>query len=483
LTFASGVSAEDLKFRYERLEEVPFSSDTKIMATLHRAELGNFVAAKGSVEHLLERCGKIQSGSSVLPCSADNKKDILSESERMAADGLRVLAFAYNEGVFDKDNYLNDLIYVGLIGFLDPPRLDIKDAILACRNAGIKVVMITGDHPLTALNIARKTGLVDETERNVIAGKDMPPMESISEEWRQKILSTSVFARTTPKQKLDVADVYQKASNIVAMTGDGVNDAPALKKADVGIAMGLRGTPVAKETASIILKDDSFTSIAEAVEHGREIFQNIKMFVIYLVSCNLSEILVVTALGFLAPASTLIPLQILFLNMVTDIFPALALGVGKGDKSVMDQPPRNAKMDIVSTHDWITISMYATLMTLTVIAAVIYCTHYITSDARLTNNVAFVTLTFAQLFHVFNMTSGRSNLLVNEITRNKFIWLALVICTGLLLVVFASQEMRLVLKLTILPVKIWMVCIIAGGIPTLGIQIYKLFSKKIVTRG
>ncbi|MEI9921411.1 MAG: cation-translocating P-type ATPase [Bacteroidota bacterium] len=476
LTSASGGNAKELNEYHERVEEVPFSSDTKTMATLNKGPMGYFVAAKGSVEHLLMNCKRLQSGENIREWSVDDKKIVLSESERMAADGLRVLAFAYKEGEFARDNYVNDLIYVGMIGFLDPPRLDIKPAILACRKAGIKVVMITGDHPMTALNIAKKTGLVDETEQNVIAGKDLPPVDGLSEDWTQRILSTSVFARTTPKQKLEIAGIYQKAGNIVAMTGDGVNDAPALKKADVGIAMGLRGTSVAKETASIILKDDSFISIAEAVAHGREIFQNIQKFVIYLVSCNLSEILIVTTLGFIAPTSTLLPLQILFLNMVTDVFPALALGVGEGDKTVMDRPPRNSKLEIISRRGWITISGYAAVMTLAVIGAVFYCIYYITNDARVVNNVAFVTLTFAQLFHVFNMASPHSKFFVNEITRNKFIWLALFICTALLLLVFAVPAMRLVLNLAILLPEAWLVCVIAALIPTICIQIYKLSS-------
>jgi Ca2+-transporting ATPase len=478
LTLASGENAQELKLRYERLDEVPFSSDTKVMATLHKSSSGYFVAAKGSVEDLLESCTRIQSDTNVTIWSGADKTAALAASEKLAANGLRVLAFAYKEGEFAKENYLNDLIYVGLIGFLDPPRLDIRGAILDCRKAGIKVVMITGDHPMTALNIAKKTGLVDEAETNVITGKDLPPMESLTAAWQKTILETSVFARATPKQKLDVADVYQKAGNIVAMTGDGVNDAPALKKADVGIAMGLRGTPVAKETASIILKDDSFTSIAEAVEHGREIFQNIQKFVIYLVSCNLSEILIVTTLGFLAPASTLLPLQILFLNMVTDVFPALALGVGKGDKSVMDHPPRDAKMDIISKRDWITISLYAAGMTLAVILAVLYCRFYISTEAPIINNVAFITLTFAQLFHVFNMASVHSKVFVNEITRNKFIWLALLLCVGLLFLVFALPEMRLVLKLAQIPARVWWACIVAAFVPTLSIQLYRLLAKK-----
>ncbi|MFM9948951.1 MAG: cation-translocating P-type ATPase [Saprospiraceae bacterium] len=479
LANASGSSAEALQKEYERISEVPFSSEDKIMGTLHKAPTGHFVAAKGSVEDLLEKCSQIQSGASIKKLSKDKIKDVLSESEKMAADGLRVLAFAYKEDTqLEKTDYLADLVYIGMIGFLDPPRLDIKPAIASCRKAGIKIVMITGDHPLTALNIARQTGLVDEDEDHVITGKDLPDMDSLSAAWKKKILSTAIFARTTPKQKLDIAVLYQKAGNIVAMTGDGVNDAPALKQADIGIAMGRSGTQVAKETASIVLKDDSFTSIAAAVSHGRVIFQNIQKFVVYLVSCNLSEIFIVTVLGFLAPASTLLPLQILFLNMVTDIFPALALGVGKGDESVMKKPPKDPEKNIISKKGWIMISSYAFVITCTVALAVVYCQQVLKTDDLVTNNVAFVTLALAQLFHVFNMASANARFWINDITKNKFVWLAILLCAGLLLLVFAIPQMREVLNLAALTVEVWLVCLVASLLPLVLIQAYKLIWKK-----
>ena len=483
LANTSGTTADELKKQYERIGEIPFSSETKMMGTLHESGVGNFVAAKGSVEHLLEKCNRIQNGAAVEEINEEGKKKIFADAEKMAAQGLRVLAFAYNEAAdISKENYLEALIHAGMIGFLDPPRLDVKDAILTCRKAGIKIVMITGDHPLTALNIAKKTGLVDEQEQATITGKDLPAIESLNNEWKEKILNTAVFARTTPKQKLEIAGIFQEAGNIVAMTGDGVNDAPALKKADIGIAMGLRGTQVAKETASIVLKDDSFTSIAQAVAHGREIFRNIKKFVIYLVSCNLSEIFIVTALGFIAPASVLLPLQILFLNMVTDVFPALALGVGKGDKTVMDNPPRDPKKNIITNSNWIAISLYAVAISLSVIAAVLYCKAYISTDDRIANNIAFITLAFAQLFHVFNMSSAHSKMLINEVTSNKFVWLAIIICTGLILLVYAVPQIRLVLGLAVLPGKAWTVAVLAALIPLLVVQLYKIIWGRKATR-
>ncbi|MCF8325341.1 MAG: cation-translocating P-type ATPase [Leadbetterella sp.] len=476
---ASNLKTDEIKTQYERISEIPFSSETKIMGTLHKSGDGFLVAAKGSVENLLEKCTKIQIGENVIDLDETAKKSILESSEKMAADGLRVLAFSNLEGKdFGKEDFLKELVFLGMIGFLDPPRLDIKPAIHACKDAGIKVVMITGDHPLTALNIAKKVGLVEETEQNYIIGKDLPIMKSLSKDWKIKILSTAIFARTTPQQKLEIANVFQKDGNIVAMTGDGVNETPALKKADVGIAMGLRGTQVAKETASIVLKDDSFKSIVAAVANGRAIFQNIRKFVVYLVSCNLSEIFIVTLLGFLSPAATLLPLQILFLNMVTDVFPALALGLGKGDKNVMKKPPIDAKKPIVDKKDWIKIGIYALIMTFSVAAAVIYCKHFITPDDKISNNVAFITLAFAQLFHVFNMSAFDSKVFINDITKNKYVWLAVVICTGFMVLVFVLPQMRLVLGLDFIPIKIWIVSILASFIPLFLIQLYKIIFGK-----
>jgi P-type Ca2+ transporter type 2C len=481
---ATDLNIDEIKSQYDRISEMPFSSETKIMATLHKSQDGFLVAAKGSVESLLEKCTKIQIGENIKDLDVKSRKSILKSSEKMAADGLRVLAFSNREGKdFGKDDYLKELVFLGMIGFLDPPRLDIKSAIHACKDAGIKVVMITGDHPLTALNIAKKVGLVEETEQNFIIGKDLPIMKSLTKDWKIKILATAIFARTTPQQKLEIADVFQKDGNIVAMTGDGVNDTPALKKADVGIAMGLRGTQVAKETASIVLKDDSFKSIVAAVANGRAIFQNIRKFVVYLVSCNLSEIFIVTLLGFLAPAATLLPLQILFLNMVTDVFPALALGLGKGDKNVMTKPPIDAKKPIVDKKDWIKIGIYALIMTFSVAAAVVYCKQYITPDDKISNNVAFITLAFAQLFHVFNMSAFDSKVFINDITKNKYVWLAVVICTGFMILVFISPQMRLVLGLDFLPTKIWIVSIVASFIPLFLIQLYKIIFRKSFRKG
>lgn len=470
---AAGFNRDELIRQYERIAETPFSSDIMMMATLHKTASGYFAAAKGSVEHLLEKCDRLQNGPEIKPLDRASRDAIKLKSEQMAANGLRVLAFAYrNDAALTKKNYLGDMIYIGSAGFLDPPRLDIKDAIVSCKNAGMKVVMITGDHPHTALNIAKQVGLIEEADNAVITGKELAAADPLAANWHKRLMDTAVFARITPKQKLDITAMYQQAGNIVAMTGDGVNDAPALKKADVGIAMGIRGTQVAKETAAIILKDDSFTSIARAVAHGREIFQNIQKFAVYLVSCNLSEIFIVTLLGIIAPAATLLPLQILFLNMVTDIFPALALGLGTGDKTVMHHPPRDPQKPIITNKTWYTIALYAALMSIAVTIAVIY-SKYSGMDDKATNSVAFVTLTFAQLFHVFNMSSPRSGIVLNEVTRNKFVWMALMLCTTIVALVFSFPATRLVLGLSVLSVNIWLIALVASCLPLIILKIYR----------
>jgi P-type Ca2+ transporter type 2C len=474
LANTDGCTAASFLQHYPRLAEQPFSAETKMMATLHKSPHGYLVAAKGSVEQLLEKCSWLASGADKKPMEGAERAAIIAAAGDLSQTGLRVLAFAYREaGEIDQAHYLQELVFTGLTGFLDPPRMDIRPAILLCRKAGIRVVMITGDHPLTALAIAREIGLIDKNDQQAIAGKDIPLPAMMTDAWRNKILNTAVFARTNPRQKLEIAGIYQQAGNIVAMTGDGVNDAPALKKADVGIAMGIRGTQVAKETASIVLKDDSFTSIAAAVAYGRTIFQNIQKFVLYLVSCNLSEILIVTLLGIVLPAAALFPLQILFLNMVTDIFPALALGVGKKDDAVMERPPRSPSKDIITGKDWVSIAVYAILISASVVLAVFFCRHYISSDPTTINNIAFITLAFAQLFHVFNMSAPASAFINNEITRNRFVWLAILVCTGCMALVFLVPSLRLVLHLTVLPISVWETGLLAAALPLVWVQLYK----------
>jgi Ca2+-transporting ATPase len=467
-------NAADINASYPRIAEEPFNSETKLMATLHKKDTNNFVAAKGAVEELINKCSLYYAGDTVVPLTDADKKIFLHKAEIIQAQGSKALAFAFKEAAnISTNNFLSDLTLAGLIGFLDPPRMEVVDALQSCRDAGIKVIMITGDHPATALNIAEKIRL-SEKENVVINGRELDGQ--LSEE---KLFAATIFARVTPKQKLDMVSLYQKQGNIVAMTGDGINDAPALKKADIGIAMGIRGTQVAKETAAMILKDDSFTSIVAAIMQGRVIFKNIKNFLIYLLSCNLSEIFIVFVYGLLNFPFSVLPLQILFLNLVTDIFPALALGLGKGNKLIMELPPRNPQQPIVIKRDWFTINAYAVLMALPIMVVTWYCSYYLGYDSQLSNNITFFSLALSQLWHVLNLSSRKISFLNNEITRNKFIWGALLLCIAIMAVFYFVRPLNTYIGLQILSTNTWLIIVATSIAPVFLIQLFKRVFKII----
>jgi Ca2+-transporting ATPase len=318
------------------------------------------------------------------------------------------------------------------MGLMDPPREDVVPALGACRQAGIRVVMVTGDQAPTAQNVAAAVGLT-AAGSEVLSGPDLPPLRSLQGAARQRVLDAAIFARATPEQKLDLIALHQQAGEIVAMTGDGVNDAPALRKADIGIAMGLRGTQVAREAAAMVLKDDAFGTIVTAIEQGRVIFANIRKFVLYLLSCNASEILVVGLAALARAPLPILPLQILFLNLVTDVFPALALGVGEGSRRVMERPPRDPREPILTRSHWWAVAGYGMLITAVVLVALNLALRAFGLDPQHAVTISFLTLAFSQLWHVFNMRERGSRLLVNEVTRNPWVWGALALCFGLLL--------------------------------------------------
>lgn len=468
------MDVSDLLKRYPRVHEFPFSSETKLMMTVHRQETVFRTAAKGSVEELLRRCSFILHEGKEMSLSAAHRGQVLKTVEDLSSRGLRVIGFAYGVSGELPEEFTTQLVFAGMIGFIDPPRQDIPDAMKACDAAGIRVVMATGDHPKTASAIAAQIGMGGSREILAIPGQSLPEVIAGPEE--KTILAASVFARVSPRQKLDIARVFQKNGEIVAMTGDGVNDAPALKVADVGIAMGLRGTQVARETADIVLTDDSFRAIIDAIRFGRIIFQNIRKFVVYLISCNLSEIFIVTLLAFVFPHSTLFPLQILFLNMVTDVFPALALGLGKGNERIMTLPPRNPEEPVIQKEEWYKTFLYAFIISISITAGTAYCYYKHSTDPLLCNNVAFLSLALAQLWHVFNMRSG-GNPWRNEITANRFVWIALAICFAMITLVNIWDGLRKVLDLEPVTIETWIICTITSLLPLVIIQLLKLVSR------
>jgi len=471
---SSKTNTADINASYPRIAEEPFNSETKLMATLHKKDTGNFVAAKGAVEELIKKCSFYCVGDRVVPLADADKKTFLQKAETIQAQGSKVLAFAFKKAAnISTNNFISELTLAGLIGFLDPPRMEVVAALQSCRDAGIKVIMITGDHPATALNIAEKIKL-SEKDNVVINGTELDT--KLSEE---KLFAATIFARVTPKQKLDMVSLYQKRGNIVAMTGDGINDAPALKKADIGIAMGVRGTQVAKETAAMILKDDSFTSIVAAIMQGRVIFKNIKNFLMYLLSCNLSEIFIVFFYGLLNFPFSILPLQILFLNLVTDIFPALALGLGKGNKLIMKIPPRNPQEPIVVKRDWFTMNAYAVLLALPILLVTWYCSYYLGYDAESCNNITFFSLALSQLWHVLNLSSRKISFINNEITRNKFTWAALLLCIAIMAVFYFISPLNKYLGLQMLSTNTWLIIAATSIAPVFLIQLFKRVFKII----
>ena len=443
-----GEDINTIRAAYIKKDEEPFSSETKIMSTLHEHDGKFYVFAKGAPEELLVKCTQIFEESEVA-MDTSKREEWLSKAEKSSASGHRMIGMAYRKMDSVPSSLIDDLVFLGLVGMIDPPRPEVQAAINDCKTAGIKVVMITGDHPATAHYIGTQLGISKEDEVPVI-GKDMKEFEALSEEEKQHWINTSVFARVTPKHKLDLVKVFQEKEYVVGMTGDGVNDAPAIKKSDIGIAMGLRGTQVAQEVSDMVLKDDSFSSIVVAIKQGRIIFENIKKFVTFLLSCNLSELAVIAIVAIMNLHFQLLPLQILFINLITDLLPALALGVIKGGTDIMKLPPRKSSEPIIDKNRWKLIFFYSIVIA-SVSSIAVFFNHYTFHndeklDEAMCNNILFFTLIFCQLFHVFNM--GNGPFFNNEVIKNKFVWYAvtgsLVILIGVIQIPFVRQALNIV---------------------------------------
>jgi Ca2+-transporting ATPase len=343
----------------------------------------------------------------------------------------------------------------------------------ACRAAGIKVVMVTGDQAATARTIAREVGLLSrDDDAPAVSGRDLSELPA---EEKQRLLASRLFARVDPEQKLELVRLYQEVGEVVAMTGDGVNDAPALRKADVGIAMGRRGSQVAREAADVILRDDSFATIVVAIGQGRIIFGNIRRFIVYLFSCNAAEVLVVTS-AFLGGAPLpLLPLQLLFLNLVTDVFPALALGLGEGHARLMEKPPRDPREPLLTRGHWLAIAGYAVTMAAAVLAAMSWCLRRGLGDETAVT-VAFLTLAFAQLWHIFDMRSSKSPVFVNEVTGNGYAWGAVALCVSLILLAVNAPPLAKALRLANLGASEWRVVLVASALPLIAAQAIKVIA-------
>ena len=445
---------EDLLQSAPERREVAFDRETKMMATIHDHPGGEglpdgalLVAVKGAPGAVVERCTEGPDGAAL---DDDGRERWLERQREMAGQGLRVLAVAARGGDdADADPYA-DLRLLAMVGLLDPPREATAQAVADCHSAGVDVVMVTGDQPATAAAIARQVGLVEDGDRpEVVRGRDMPPADEWDEATKDRLSRTRVFARLDPRQKLDLVNLAQARGAVVGMTGDGVNDAPALKKADIGIAMGEKGTQVARDAADIVLQDDAFETIVAAIREGRTIFENIRRFVVYLLSGNLGEIIAVTLAavgGFLLP---LLPLQILYINLVGDVFPASALGVVKGDDQVLHRPPRDPGQAILDRSRWQATVGWAVLIATATLATFAWALGPAGLEDEEAVTVAFLTFVIARLVHVFNMRAPDEGVVDNPVVRSPAIWGALAISFGLMVAAVAVAPLADVLQLVV----------------------------------
>ncbi len=479
LKFATdkGEDIDNVRRNFSKKDEEPFSSETKIMSTLHEHDGEFYLFAKGAPEELFVKCTQIYEDG-VVTMDATKKEQWKASAEKFSATGHRMIAMAYRQTNMTPSTLTEELVFLGLIGMIDPPRPEVQAAINDCKTAGIKVVMITGDHPSTAHFIGGQLGISKEDDVPV-NGNEMKEYEELNEDEKQRWINTSVFARVNPKHKLDLVKVFQEKGYVVGMTGDGVNDAPAIKKSDIGIAMGLRGTQVAQEVSDMILKNDSFSSIVVAIKQGRIIFENIKKFVTFLLSCNLSELAVIAIAALLNFHFQMLPLQILFINLITDLLPALALGVTKGGTDIMKLPPRNSSEPIIDKNRWKLIFFYsiviASVSTIGVLINHFYFHSGRASDAAVCNNILFFTLIFSQLFHVFNM--GNGSFFNNEVIKNKYVWYSVLASLLILVGIIQIPYVRIALNIVSLGMQEWIIILCASISSVIIIQVAKALKK------
>ncbi len=414
-------SPEEIRAGYRRIGEVPFDSDRKLMSTLHRRENIVTMITKGAVDVLLTRTDRILEGTGIRSITEGDKAEILRANEEYSGRGLRVLAFGYKtmeeDSIYEKDE--ENLVFLGMCSMIDPPREESKAAVADCKKAGIRPIMITGDHAVTASAIAGEIGILTEGKRTV-TGEELEKLTD--EELKDMVEDVAVYARVSPEHKIRIVKAWQQRGNIVAMTGDGVNDAPALKQADVGVAMGITGTEVAKDAASMILADDNFATIVKAVENGRNVYRNIRKSIVFLLSGNMAGILAVL-ITFLA--GTEVPfaaVHLLFINLLTDSLPAIALGLDPHTGEVMQDKPRRHGESVLTGSVMITILAEGLVIALATISA--YFIGLKAGGPGLASTMAFATLCLSRLVHGFNCKSERPVLFTRNFYNNKFLWFA-----------------------------------------------------------
>ena len=478
----SDVNKKDINSSYPRIGEIPFDSDRKMMTTFHKGYIKDKVVSftKGAPDIVIDRCSHISTNGQVVPFNNELKEEVLKINSLFSKDALRVLAFAYKEydsmpeNISSESNE-NSMVFVGLTGMIDPARDEAKDAIKMCKQAGIETVMITGDYKETAFAIAKELGMA-ENESQAMMGSEL---DNISDEdLREVVKNTKVYARVSPDHKVRIVSALKANGNITAMTGDGVNDALALKKADIGVSMGITGTDVAKNTAELILTDDNFASIVAAVEEGRIIYDNIKKFVFFLLSCNIGEILIVFTSILLNLPVPLLPIQLLWLNLVTDSFPALALGVEKGDPDIMERPPRNPDTPLLNKDLMFGVIVQSIAIAASSIAAYILALKAHPNDIVTARAITFATLITAELLRAYSSRSQKYTLFKIGVFSNKTLVYGTTFSFLLLLVVLYVPFLQPIFDTVPLGFAQWEIVLIFAFIPLVIGELYKVIKSK-----
>ena len=470
-----GITKAEAEAEYPRVREVPFSAERKRMLTIHREPEGGYVAfVKGAPGVVVQLCSTVLEGNQELPLTSNGRQEVLEAGSALARDGLRVLGVAYRRLARLPDDPLQaerDLTFVGLVGMSDPPRPEAAEAVRISQQAGIKTVMITGDHKETGVSVARQVGILRPDEL-ALEGAELDELDD--EELSQKLDRIAVYARAAPQHKVRIVEAFKKRGEVVAVTGDGVNDAPALHRADIGVAMGITGTDVAKEAADMVLTDDNFASIVAAIEEGRTIFSNIRKVVVHLVSSNLAEVLVVfiAVLAFLP--LPLRPIQILWLNVITDSFPALALGVEKAEPHVMRQPPVRTGEGVLGRGTWPLVIERAFFVGAATLAAFLIGLSHYPDQLAGAQTMAFATLVTTELLRAHSDRSLRFTLLSLGLLTNRVLLWATGLSFSLLLLVIYVPPLQVIFDVVPLGLFEWSLVVGLSLIPLVGVELLKM---------
>ncbi|MCY0865815.1 MAG: cation-transporting P-type ATPase, partial [Sulfobacillus sp.] len=459
----AGIRPSDVNRTYARIAEIPFESERQRMAVVVQNQKNQrFVYVKGAPDVLLAHCQYAEWVDGPRPLDDRLRREILAANDAMAQDALRVLAVAYRPlGAQEpKETWEDRLVFLGLTGMMDPPRPEAIEAVQKAHHAGVRTVMITGDHPETAQAVARQLGMLRAGDE-VVTGRQLDAMDD--EELQSRVERIRVYARVSPPHKLRVVRAWKARGDVVAMTGDGVNDAPAVKEADIGVAMGITGTDVTKEASAMILTDDNFATIVRAIEEGRAIYDNIRKFIRYLLSCNIGEVLVMFLAAFMGLPLPLLPIQILFVNLVTDGLPAMALGIDPPAPGVMDRPPRPPQESIFARGLGTKIAFRGILIGISTLAIFALALGPWGMGLRAARSMALATLILSQLFHVFDARSEDRSFLEVGLFSNPWAVLAVSTSIAMLLLVIYVPGLSQLFKTAPLTGHDWAWVLVASG--------------------